>query len=214
MLRSVALFSELSEEHLECLTSRSTRRSYPKGAVIVNEGDDGSSLFVIETGSVKAYLRDEEDREVVLSTQGPGEYFGELAMFDDAPRSASVVAQEACKVIVISKAVLRQAIAEHPEISHVLLKGLALRVRALTENVRTLALLDVFGRLVRTLYAIASEKDGVFVIEQRLTHQELASRIGASREMVSRIMHDLVRGGYIRVDGGHISILRKIPANW
>lgn len=214
MLNKVALFSGLSDDQLSFLTARSSPRTYPKGAIIVSEGDDGNALFVIQAGSVKTFLSDDNGKEVVLSTQGPEEYFGDLALFDDAPRSASVIAMEPCKVLVISKAALREALDERPEIALVLLKGLASRVRALTESVRTFALLDVFGRLVRTLYALASEKDGALIIDQRLTQQELANRIGASREMVSRIMNDLVAGGYIKVDGKRILICKKIPSSW
>jgi CRP/FNR family transcriptional regulator, cyclic AMP receptor protein len=206
MLNKVALLSGLPEDHLNFLMARSSSRTYPKGAIIVNEGDEASSLFVIQSGTVKVYLGDDNGKEVVLSTQGPEEYFGDLALFDDAPRSASVV--------IISKAVLREALAERPEIALLLLKGLASRVRALTESVRTFALLDVFGRLVRTLYALAAEKEEGLLIEQKLTQQELANRIGASREMVSRIMNDLIEGGYIRVDGKRILICKKIPSSW
>lgn len=214
MLRKVALFSELSDAELDFLTARSSSRSYGRGAIIVNEGDEGNALFVIQSGSVKTYLSDDKGKEVVLSTQGPGEYFGDLALFDDTPRSASVAALEACKLMVISKNLLREALAERPEIALVLLKGLAVRVRGLTENVRTLALLDVFGRLVRTLYSLAEEKDGVLMVDQKLTQQDLANRIGASREMVSRIMHDLVEGGYIDVEQKRVTIRKKIPSSW
>lgn len=214
MLRKVALFSELSDVQLEFLVGRSTSRNYPKGSIIVSEGDEGNALFVIQSGSVKTYLSDDKGKEVVLSTQGTGEYFGDLALFDDTPRSASVAALEPCKLMVVSKNLLREALAERPELALVLLKGLAVRVRSLTENVRTLALLDVFGRLVSTLYSLAVEKDGELVVEQKLTQQELANRIGASREMVSRIMHDLVEGGYIDVDHKRVTIRKKIPSSW
>lgn len=214
MLNTIDVFENLSDEQIAQLTQRATTRTYPKGAIIVSEGDEGSSLFVIQSGSVKAFLSDENGKEVVLSTQGPGEYFGEMALFDDEPRSASVMALEPCKLLIISKAQLREAMKDDPEIAFALLKGLARRGRALTENVRTLALFDVFGRLVKTLYLLAEEQDGVHVIDQRLTQQELANRIGASREMVSRIMHDLAEGGYISVKGKRITILKKIPSNW
>ena len=124
------------------------------------------------------------------------------------------MALEPCKVMIITKSQLRDAIKEDPDIGFSLLHGLAKRVRILTENVRTLALLDVFGRLVKTLYDLAEEKDGVLVIEQRLTQQDLANRIGASREMVSRIMHDLAEGGYLERQTRRITILKKIPSNW
>jgi CRP/FNR family transcriptional regulator, cyclic AMP receptor protein len=205
MLDRVALFRELSSDQLSFLNARATVRTYPKGAVIVNEGDEGNSLFVIQSGTVKVYLRNDKGKELVLSTQGPDEYFGDLALFDDAPRSASVAALEACRLLVISKSVLREALTERPEIA---------LMRILTESIRTFAFLDVFGRLVRTLHALASEKDGHLVIDQKLTQQDLANRIGASREMVSRIMNDLVEGGYIKVDSKRILICKTIPSKW
>ncbi len=214
MLKDVGGFEGLSDEQIGLLTNRAAVRTYPKGAIIVSEGDEGNSLFLIQSGLVKAFLSDENGREVVLSTQGPGEYFGDLALFDDEPRSASVMALEPCKVMIITKIQLRDAIKEDPEIGFSLLHGLARRVRILTENVRTLALLDVFGRLSKTLYDLAEEKDGVLVIEQRLTQQDLANRIGASREMVSRIMHDLIEGGYLERETKRITIRKKIPSNW
>jgi CRP/FNR family cyclic AMP-dependent transcriptional regulator len=214
MLKGVGGFENLSDEQIGLLTERAVTRTYPKGAIIVNEGDEGNSLFVIQTGFVKTFLSDENGREVVLSTQGAGEYFGDLALFDDEPRSASVMTLEPCKMMIISKRQLREAIAEDAELGLSLLKGLAGRVRILTENVRTLALLDVFGRLIKTLYSLAKEKDGLLVIDQRLTQQDLASRIGASREMVSRIMHDLTEGGYIDSKAKRITILKQIPSNW
>jgi len=213
MLKDVAIFKGLSDEDIAYLTERAATRVYPKGAIIVNEGDEGNSLFLIQSGSVKAYLSDDKGKEVILSTQGPGEYFGELALFDEAPRSASVAALEPCKAMIVSKTQLREAILARPQIAVALLKGLAMRVRALTENVRTMALLDVFGRLVKTLYSLAEEKDGGQVIDQKLTQQDLANRIGASREMVSRIMHDLTEGGYIAVEGKRITIKKKIPSS-
>jgi CRP/FNR family cyclic AMP-dependent transcriptional regulator len=214
MLKGVGGFENLSDEQVGILTERAVTRTYPKGAIIVNEGDEGNSLFVIQSGTVKTFLSDENGREVVLSTQSAGEYFGDLALFDDEPRSASVMTLEPCKVMIISKAQLREVISEDAEIALSLLKGLAGRVRVLTENVRTLALLDVFGRLIKTLYSLAKEKDGALQIDQRLTQQDLASRIGASREMVSRIMHDLTEGGYIETKAKRITILKKIPSNW
>lgn len=215
MLRKVTLFSELSDAQLDLLDARSIVRTYPKGSIIVNEGEQGNALFVIQSGSVKTYLSETNGKEVLLSTQGPGDYFGELALFDDAPRSASVAVVEPCKVTIISKATLRDTLHERPEIALVLLKGLAARIRALTENVRTLTLLDVFGRLVATLYSLAKATgDGKHLIEQKLTQQDLANRIGASREMVSRIMNDLVKGGYIEVGQKQILICKKIPSSW
>ncbi len=214
-LRKIDIFSQLSDEDIAPLISRALIRVYPKGSVIVSEADSGGSLYVIIEGSVKVYLSDGNGKEVNLSILGPGEYFGELALFDDAPRSASVAALETCRVSILSKTILRTLIGERPQLSYGLLRGLAARVRAMTESIRTLALLDVYGRLVRALYAMASvTEDGTLAISQRLTQQDLANRIGCSREMVSRILNDLIKGGYLCVNHHKIVILKKIPANW
>jgi CRP/FNR family cyclic AMP-dependent transcriptional regulator len=215
LLRNVPIFEGLTDEDIGYLTARAATRTYPKGAIIVNEGDEGNSLYLIQSGSVKTYLSDEKGKEVVLSSQGPGEYFGELALFDEAPRSASVAAWEVCKVMIVSKATLRGALNERPQIAAVLLKQLAGRVRTLTESVRILALFDVFGRLVALLNKLGKPgENGFQIIEQKLTQQDLASRIGASREMVGRILHDLVEGGYIELDQKRIIIKKKIPSSW
>ncbi len=214
MLDKVALFEGLSEAQLARLSDKAPVRAYPKGAIVINEGDEAGTLFVIVSGAVKAYLSDENGKEVILSTQGSGEYFGELALFDDTPRSASVAATEPCKLMVLQKSVVQEAVRSDPDIALKLLKGMAGRVRRLTENVRTLALLDVFGRLVRVMEDLAVERDGVRVIEPRPTQQDLASRIGASREMVSRILTDLARGNYIEMEDKRIVIRKKIPSHW
>jgi CRP/FNR family cyclic AMP-dependent transcriptional regulator len=214
MLDKVALFEGLSEAQLARLSDKAPVRAFPKGAIVINEGDEAGTLFVIVSGAVKAYLSDENGKEAILSTQGPGEYFGELALFDDTPRSASVAATEPCTLMVLQKSVVQEAVRSDPDIALKLLKGMAGRVRRLTENVRTLALLDVFGRLVRVLEDLAVERDGVRVIEPRPTQQEIASRIGASREMVSRILTDLARGGYIEMEDKRILIRKKIPSHW
>lgn len=215
MLKDVAVFHSLTAEDIGYLTERAASRTYSKGAIIVNEGDEGSALYLILSGSVKTYLSDDTGKEVVLSNQGRGEYFGELALFDEAPRSASVATLEPCKVMIVSKTLLHDALRERPGIASVLLKALATRIRALTESVRTLALFDVFGRLVALLYSLARpSEDGRQVIDQKLTQQDLASRIGASREMVSRILQDLVKGGYIEIEQKRITIKKKIPSSW
>lgn len=214
MLDKVSLFEGLSQTQLDKLTERAATRSYPRGAIVINEGDEAGTLFVVVTGSLKVYLSDEAGKEVILSTLGPGEHFGELALFDDTPRSASVATLEACRLMLVQKSVLRELILTEPEAAMHMLRGLATRIRKLTENVRALALLDVFGRLVHTLEELSVEKDGVRVVEPRPTQQELASRIGASREMVSRILTDLVRGGYIALEDKRLIIRKKIPRNW
>jgi CRP/FNR family transcriptional regulator, cyclic AMP receptor protein len=206
MLKNVSLFEGLSQTQLDRLGERAVTRSYPKGAIIISEGDEAGTLYIVISGSVKVYL--------ILSTLGPGEHFGELALLDDTPRSASVATCEPCKLLLVQKAALREVIVSEPDMSLHMMRGLARRIRRLTDNVRALALLDVFGRLVHTLEELSVERDGLRVIEPRLTQQDLANRIGASREMVSRILTDLTRGGYIALEDKRMVIKKKIPRNW
>lgn len=215
MQHRIPLFDGLAPESVERLMSRSVERSYPKQTVVIHEGDDPTGMYVIVSGRVRAYLTDANGKEFVLATHGEGEYFGELALLDDAPRSASVATVEPCRLLVLSRASFEECLLQNPELALQLLKGLARRVRRLTESARTLALKDVFGRITALLQDLAVERDGALVVEERLTHQEIARRIGSSREMVSRILKDLETGGYIEVDAAHrLAIRRKLPSSW
>lgn len=208
-------FTNLDEEDLEIIARYGTMRTYAKNAVLINEGEQSDSFYIILSGRVKAYASDENGKEVTLSMQGAGEYFGELAIIDASPRSASVLTVERSKLTVVSRAAFFRCFDENPQIAVKLIRPLAERIRSLTGRVKNLALLDVYGRVARTLLELASREDGeVLVIDQRPTHQEIANMVGASREMVSRIMKDLSTGGYIQVRAKAIHIPRKLPASW
>lgn len=189
-------------------------RHYPRGTVILNVDDHSDSLYIILSGEVKIYLSDDEGKEVILNVQGTGEYFGEMALIDSGPRSASVITTEKTSLYVISKPDLEAFLETHPAVTLKIMRGLVKRLRALTESVRSLALLDVYGRVARLLLQLAEPADGTLVIRQALTHREIASRIGASREMVTRIMNDLKTGGYIQVEQKHITIKERLPHHW
>jgi CRP/FNR family cyclic AMP-dependent transcriptional regulator len=205
---------KLAPADLALIAEHGTLRTYPKHAVLISEGDRSDSLYVIRSGRVKVYVGDADGKEVILSIQGPGEYFGELALIDDAPRSASVVTLDKSQLCVVSRGDFQRCLAQNPRIALEIIRALAARVRALTENVRDLALLDVYGRVARTLLKLATEREGERAIEQRLTHQDIANMVGASREMVSRIMKDLVDGGYIRIKNKMITIPGRLPPAW
>ncbi len=212
-LKQIKLFSGLQEAELQAIGSRTNTRVFPRNAIIVNEGDQTDSLYIVISGRVKVFSSDEEGKEVVLNTIGPGEYFGEVALLDEQPRSASVIALESAKLAMIPRADFLRYLNEYPPLATNLLKTLARRMRTETENIKTLALIDVYGRVAKTLLDLAAEKDGKLVTE-RITHKEIANMVGASREMVGRILKDLRKGGYISVDSGRIIINEKLPARW
>ncbi|MEW6687908.1 MAG: Crp/Fnr family transcriptional regulator [Pseudomonadota bacterium] len=203
----------LSPADLEAIGSHGITRSYPKNTVIVSEGDRTDSLYVILQGRVKVYVSDDAGHDVVLLVQGPGEYFGELVL-DEGPRSASVTTLEPCRFLVVPKADFREFVRGNPAFALNLIEKLIARVRALTASVKSLALMDVYGRVARLLLELAEESDGGLVIPQRLTQQDIASRIGASREMVSRILKDLSTGGYLTQSRTGIVLHRKPPEHW
>jgi CRP/FNR family cyclic AMP-dependent transcriptional regulator len=188
-------------------------RAFAKSAVIINEGDDSSSLFVILSGRVKIYSADDTGREIIYDDHGPGEYVGEMAL-DGRPRSASVMTLEPTTCSLLNRDEVRRAISANPDIAIQILSTLIGRARIATANVRNLALLDVYGRVARLLLDLAEDKDGKLVIPERLTQQDIGDRVGASRDMVSRIFKDLVAGGYIRIEHKIITILRKPPERW
>lgn len=212
MLDKVDLFASATPDERAQIESYTSRRRYPRGTVIVAEGDSNQSLYVIVSGKVKVYLTDADGREIILRFQGPGEYFGELALLDDAPRSATVIGVEPTELLVLPKAGFERCLIEHPTTAISTIRALTRRVRTLTEEVRALALLDVYGRLSRVLTQLAEDQDGTLVVTQRLTHQEIASMDGASREMVTRILKELTVGGYVTVGNGSMTINRKLPS--
>ena len=198
---------------LEEIDRLSAPRVFARNAIIVSEGDETGSLYVLLSGRVKVFLSDSQGREVQLNRLGPGEYFGEITL-DGGPRSASVIALEDTRCAVLRRSELVQLIEREPEFALHMVRKLARRVRALSENVRSLALMDVYGRVARLLLDLAEERDGRLVIREALTHKDIASRVGASREMVSRIFSELAEGGYVSKEDGQLVIARRPPPRW
>jgi CRP/FNR family cyclic AMP-dependent transcriptional regulator len=203
----------LPQPLLDKIAAVAAVRAFSKRAIIVTEGDDTDSLYVVLSGKARVFVSDEKGREVQLNQLGPGEYFGEVTL-DGGPRSASVMALEDCRCAVVKRSELTTFLEKHPELALHIVRKLARRVRDLTENVRSLALMDVYGRVARLLLELAEEKEGKLVISETLTHKDIASRVGASREMISRIFSDLAGGGYVRKEEGHLVIARKPPPRW
>ncbi|NBQ54735.1 MAG: Crp/Fnr family transcriptional regulator [Proteobacteria bacterium] len=212
LLRNVPLFSVLPEGQLGLLTGLVTRKSHPRGTTIIAAGDLTDSLFVIISGRLKVMMSDDEGREVILAILGSNEFFGEMGLLDDSPRSASVVALEACELLTLSKRDFKKCLSENFELSMAVMRGLVRRLREADKKIGSLALMDVYGRVARLLLEMAETIDGQKVVIKKLAKQDIAKMIGASREMVSRVMKDLQAGGYIEVRGTSIFLRENILA--
>ncbi|HWY73355.1 MAG TPA: Crp/Fnr family transcriptional regulator [Burkholderiaceae bacterium] len=210
VLAGVPLFAGLNRAELAPLAAMTVARSYPRNLIVVSEGDRADTLYFVLSGRVKVFVGGDDGREIVLSTQGPGTYFGDM-MLDDGVRSASVMTLEPCRLAALSRDVFRDFLVHHPDTALALIKSLIRRTRSMNDRLRDLALLDVYGRVAKLLLSLAREVDGRLIIEERVTQQEIGERIGASREMVGRILKDLKAGGYVRLEGRRIVILRKPP---
>ena len=210
---SSAQLAAIGDSFTRELAALGRLRTYPKNTVFITEGDSSDSVFVILSGKVKAFVSDSEGHELILNTQGPGDYVGEMAL-DGKPRSASVVTLEPSTFSVVQREPLRDAIRRNPDFALVMIAKVIERAREATDNVKNLALLDVYGRVARLLLNMAVEADGKLRIPEKITQQEIAERVGASRDMVSRIFRDLTVGGYITVENRIITINKKPPARW
>jgi CRP/FNR family cyclic AMP-dependent transcriptional regulator len=208
-----SLIAALQSPSLRELAARGRVQNFRKDVVIVQEGDYGDTLYIILAGRVKVFATGDNDREVVIDTHGPGEYIGEMSL-DGGPRSASVMTLEATVCSIVTRVTLRDHISQHPDFAFDLLAKVIRRARRATMNVKNLALLDVYGRVARLLTELAVDRDGQRIIPERLTHQDVADRVGSSREMISRLFKDLTTGGYIEVQDRLITLRKPLPPAW
>jgi len=210
LLRNVPLFAGLDEEQLNVLARTIVRKNAGRNARIIGAGDPTDSLYIVISGRLKVMMSDEQGREVILSILSPGEFFGEMGLLDDSPRSASVVTLEACELLTITKADFKRSLADNFELSLMVMRGLVKRLREADRKIGSLALMDVYGRVARLLLEMAEDINGEKVVVKKLSKQDIAKMIGASREMVSRVMKDLQLGGYIEVRGRSIALRDNI----
>jgi CRP/FNR family cyclic AMP-dependent transcriptional regulator len=199
---------------LAALVQRAVPRRYRKGVILIQEGEFGDTLYVVLSGRVKVFSLGPNDREITFGLYGVGEFVGEMSL-DGGPRAASVVTVEPTTCVVITRTTLLDHIAQHPEFAFELLAKVIARARTATRDARNMALMDSYGRLVALIETLAVEQaDGTRSIAHRVTHAEIASRIGCSREMVSRLLKDLERGGYTATIGRGLHILKPLPTRW
>ena len=207
ILRALPIFEMLDDKCLEPLTHVAMLRHISRHTVVLHAGDRTDNIYFVLSGALKVQVSDAEGREVILSMLGPGELFGEMGVLDDHPRSATVLAVEPSEVVVIGKADFKQCLVENPDVSLFIMRNLTKRLRLADRNIESLALLDVYGRVARLLLESAETVDGRKVVTHKLSKQDIAKMIGASREMVSRVMRDLMAQGLIQECDGQLILV-------
>jgi CRP/FNR family transcriptional regulator, cyclic AMP receptor protein len=205
---------QLSKELLSELSLRGQLRTYGRGELLIREGEQSDSLYILVTGELKVFTQDDSGRELVYNVMGPGEFFGELFL-DGGTRSASVKAVRTSICVVVGPTEFRAFLGGYPEFAECLVLKLISRVRHATEQLRAMAMKDVYERATALLNELAVEDGDVRAIDKSITQQEIANRIGATREMVNHIIRELVRGGFLVRDEERRMILAKeLPKHW
>jgi len=213
VLRAVPLFRQVPESDLRAMAELIRERRQPKGSLIITQGAEGETLFLIRSGQVKVSVVAEDGREVILSVLGAGSFFGEMALIDDEPRSAHVFAMQESVLLALRREDFRAQLARSPELGIALLRELSRRIRRADDTIASLMLLDVNGRVAHLLLEMAKEEGGEsgVTIARRLTHASIGQMVGASRETVSRTMRNLVLRNVIAVTRKGITLL-DLPA--
>ncbi len=215
MLRTIPLFKDVSDDDLRVMEAVAMEKHVPKGQVVLTEGEVGDSLYTIAAGRVKVFIGDEDGREIILKILGPGDFFGEMSLIDSQPRSASVSTLEASTFRVLSHADFEMCLERAPRIGSTVMQALAKRLRDADRKISTLALMDVYGRVANTLLELAINSNGKLIVGEKLSQQDIANMVGASREMVNRILKDLSDRGYISVEQKTITIHdEKLPPSF
>jgi CRP/FNR family cyclic AMP-dependent transcriptional regulator len=212
-LKKTTLFCGMDQSDIEMVAAQAVTRQFPKNTVIVSQGDETDSFYVIVQGKVDVFLQNDKGKEIIINTLGLCESFGELAPLGRIPRQASIITTEDSTFGIISRQVFMDTLLVKPSIGMRIIDLLITRIQDLTEEVSSLALEDVYNRVVRVLYKHADEV-GDKLVTEKLTQQDIASRVGATREMVHRILKELKTGGYISIEGKHITIEKKLPPGW
>lgn len=209
-LRTFSMFNGLPEASLQAIARVAMMRRVGRNVTVVHAGDRTDFVYLVLSGSLKVLVSDEEGREVILSMLGPGELFGEMGVLDDNPRSATVVAVIPSDLVVIAKTDFKRVLQENFEVSHYIMRNLVARLRKADRKIESLALMDVYGRVARLLLDMADTVNGQQVVTRKISKQDIAKMIGASREMVSRVMKDLQLQGLIEEGDGRIILHDRI----
>lgn len=209
ILKAVPLFASFSDQQIATLAACIQRRSYPRGAAILRAGEETDALYIILSGRVKVLIPDEEGHEVILTVMGAQEFVGEMGLLDGLPSSATVETLESCEMLRLPRNAFLSSVESNGAVAMQLLRNLVKRLRDADRKIESLALIDVYGRVARLIIDMAEEVDGNWVVPRAPAKQEIARMIGASREMVSRVVKDLQEKNLIRTDKRKIMILDR-----
>lgn len=212
LIRRVPLFSMLTASQAAVVADAVVKRRFKRGEPIVEQGKKSNSLSIILTGRARVISSDARGREVILATLQPGAYVGEMSLIDDEPHSASVLAEIQTDALILGRLEFARCLPESDSMAYAVLKGLVQRLRHADRKIESLALMDVYGRVARVLLEFAGENgDGHAVIRDKVSRQDLAKMVGASREMVSRVMKDLEERGFIETrDDGSLLVKEQL----
>ena len=198
LLRRVPLFSLLTVAQAEVISGAVIKRRFKRGEALVEQGQKSNALFILLTGRARVMTSDSRGREVILATLAQGDYLGEMSIIDNEPHSATVRAEVATDVLMLGRAEFARCLTENASMSLVVMRGLVKRLRHADRKIESLALLDVYGRVAHALLDFAvADAQGQLLIKEKISRQDLAKMVGASREMVSRVMKDLEERGFI-----------------
>ena len=204
VLKSLPVFADFSQDHLRALVGMVMRRGAPRGTAVMHEGDSADSFYIVVSGRLKVLVGEADGKETILTILGPGECFGEMSLIDDQARSATVIAIEACELLVIARRDFRRSLVENSDLAMAVMRVLVRRLREADRKIGGLAMLDVYGRVARLLLDMSETVNGQRVVTRRISKLDIAKMIGASREMVHKVMKDLQVDGYIEVKGSTI----------
>lgn len=201
LLRRVPIFSALSAYQLDQLAGAVTKRRVKRGELIVEQGKKSHALFILLSGRARVVMIDRRAREVILAVLGAGDYVGEISLIDGKSHTANVAAEVQCDLLVLGHAEFSRCLAENHAMANSVIKGLVQRLRKADEKISSLALMDVYGRVAQVLMSFSETAgDRRLVIRGKITRQDIAKMVGASREMVSRVMRDFEEQGFIKTN--------------
>ena len=211
LIRRVSLFSTMTPEQGEMLAAAVSKKRFKRGEIVVEQGKKTDALYIVLTGRTRVVMTDNKGREVILATLASGDYVGEMSLIDDEPHSATVVADQQVDVLVLGRDSFLRCLGESAEMSHAVMRGLVQRLRKASENISSLALMGVYGRVAKVLLDSAeTDAYGALTIREKVSRQDIAKMVGASREMVSRVMKDFEEQGFIQpLDGGAVRVVER-----